>query len=142
MPRKQTRNTHWARQSATQRGYRSGLEATTADYLKKRKVAFGFETEKIKYTKPETNHTYTPDFVLTKKDGTVMYVETKGRFLYDDASKHLLIKEQHPELDIRFVFSSLNAKVGQSKRVTCAMWAEKHGYKYSHKTIPESWLKE
>lgn len=141
MPKKRTAN-HWTRQTALQRGYRSGLEATTADFLKKLGVSFGFETDKISYTKPASKHTYTPDFVLTKSDGSKMYVETKGRFLYDDARKHLLVKDQHPELDIRFVFSSLRAKVGSSKIVTCQAWCEKHGYKCAHKTIPESWLSE
>jgi hypothetical protein len=123
-------------------GFRSGLEAANAKRLEQLGVTFGFESEKIDYIKPSTKHTYTPDFVITKGNGEKMYVETKGRFLFEDAKKHLLIKEQHPELDIRFVFSSLNAKVGQSKVVTCKKWAEKHGYKYAHKTIPDEWLRE
>ena len=134
--------TPWARRTPQQLGYRSGLEATNAERLKKLGVTFSFESEKINYTKPSTKHTYTPDFVIIKSDGSKMYVETKGRFLFDDAKKHLLIKAQHPALDIRFVFSSLNAKVGQSKVTTCAVWAEKHGYKYAHKTIPDEWLNE
>lgn len=140
MPRAKTQ--HWAKQSAQARGYRSGLEATTSAYLKKLGVKFSYETEKISYTKPASNHTYKPDFLITKKDGTIMYVETKGRFLYDDAQKHLLVKAQHPELDIRFVFSSLNSKVGNSKIITCKAWCEKNGYLYAHKTIPKAWLSE
>lgn len=140
MPKAKTQ--HWAKRSAQARGFRSGLEATTADYLKKLGVSFGFETEKISYIKPESNHNYTPDFILKKKNGEKMYVETKGRFVYEDAQKHLLVRNQHPELDIRFVFSSLNSKVGNSKIVTCASWCEKHDYKYAHKTIPKAWLSE
>lgn len=135
-------NQHWARQSAQQRGFRSGLEASNADILDGLSVSYGFETEKINYTKPASNHTYTPDFVIKTRSGKKIYVETKGRFLYDDAKKHLLVKEQHPDLDIRFVFSSLNGKVGASKIMTCAKWCEKHGYLYAHKAIPDAWINE
>ncbi len=144
MPPKRSRggSTHWKRSDALARGYRSGLEADNADLLRKLKVTFGFETEKIKYFKPASHHTYTPDFVITTKSGKKIYVETKGRFLYADTQKHLLVKEQHPDLDIRFVFSSLNSKVGDSKIITCRSWAEKYGYPYAHKVIPKAWLAE
>ena len=48
------------RTMATTRGYRSGLEDKISDQLKEAGVAFEYETFKIKYTVPETLHTYTP----------------------------------------------------------------------------------
>ena len=45
-------------------------------------------------------HTYKPDWVLP--NGII--IEGKGRFTSYDRAKHLLIKEQQPNLDIRFVF--------------------------------------
>ena len=37
-------------------------------------------------------------------------IETKGRFTAADRRKHLLVRKQHPHLDIRFVFENSNAK--------------------------------
>ena len=94
------------RQDAIRKGYRSGLEDSTAEDLRGRRVGFTYEETKITYTKPASTHTYTPDFELSDSG---IIVETKGRFLPDDRKKHLLIREQHPELDIRFVFSNSKA---------------------------------
>jgi hypothetical protein len=51
-----------------------------------------------------------------------------------------LIREQHPELDIRFVFSNQNAKLYKNSPTSYAQWCEKHGFLYAHKAIPDSWL--
>ena len=69
-------------------------------------------------------------------------METKGRFTVSDRQKHLLIKEQQPELDIRFVFSNQNAKLYKGSKTTYAQWCEKNGFQYAHKTIPDDWLSE
>ena len=89
-----------------QAGYRSGLEEDTAAYLKKKKVKFTYEKEKIKWVDLKIR-TYTPDFVLA--NGII--VETKGRFISVDRRKHKEIKKQFPELDIRFVFANSRAKL-------------------------------
>ena len=128
------------RSLAIKKGFRSGLEDTVAEQLTKLNIEFEYEdkTNKIKYTKPATNHTYLPDFRLP--NGII--VESKGRFVLDDQKKHLLIKEQHPELDIRFVFSNSNTKLRKGSKTTYADWCIKHGIKYADKLIPESWIKE
>jgi len=79
-----------------------------------------------------------PDFKLP--NGII--VETKGRFVLADRKKHKLIKEQHPELDIRFVFSNSNTKISKKSKTTYGAWCEKLGILYADKTIPEEWLKE
>ena len=48
-------------------GFRSGLEESIAKELKDNRVVYEFEKTKLKYTKPQKIHTYTPDFHLTKK---------------------------------------------------------------------------
>ncbi len=63
-------------------------------------------------------------------------VETKGRFLTADRQKHILIKDQHPALDIRFVFSNPNTRISKQSKTTYAMWCETHGFLYAPKTIP------
>ena len=59
-----------------------------------------------------------------------------------DRKKHLLIKEQHPELDIRFVFSSSKAKLSKGSKTTYALWCTKNGFKFADRLIPRAWLKD
>ena len=119
-------------------GYRSGLEEVVADQLKAAGIAVEYESHKIRYVKPSRNATYTPDFMLP--NGII--IETKGRFVTQDRQKHLLIKEQHPELDIRFVFSNSRTKISKQSKTTYGMWCEKNGFRYADKLIPHYWLKE
>jgi hypothetical protein len=60
----------------------------------------------------------------------------------DDRQKHLLIKQQHPEYDIRFVFSNSKSKLNKESKTTYADWCNKHGFQYADKLIPVDWLKE
>jgi hypothetical protein len=85
---------------------------------------------------PERKAKYTPDFVLP--NGII--VETKGRFVVADRQKHLFVKAQHPELDIRFVFSNSKAKISKTSKTTYADWCTQHGFKYADKEIPNEWL--
>lgn len=97
-----------------------------------------FEQYKLKYIVPEREATYTPDFLL--KNGVL--IESKGIFDVEDRKKHLLIREQHPELDIRFVFSSSRAKLYKGSKTTYAEWCDKYGFQFADKLIPIGWLKE
>jgi hypothetical protein len=97
-----------------------------------------YETSKIKYTIPESNHVYTPDFILP--NGII--VETKGRFMIDDRKKHLLIRAQHPDKDIRFVFTRSATKLYKGARTTYADWCVKNNFKFADKCIPDSWFNE
>ncbi len=118
-------------------GFRSGLEKRTAAALKAQGIPFKYEELKIEYTKPERTSRYTPDFVIGD-----LIIELKGRFLTADRQKHILVKAQHPSLDIRFVFSNPQQKISKNSRTTYAMWCEKHGFQYAKETIPTAWLKE
>jgi len=120
-------------------GYRSGLEEEVADQLSRAGVAFEYEPKhgKIRYTKPARDSTYTPDFPLSDLG---FIVETKGRFTVEDRQKHLLIKEQHPDKDIRFVFSNSRARISKQSKTTYADWCSKHGFLYADKRIPAEWL--
>jgi hypothetical protein len=117
-------------------GYRSGLESKVSAQLNEAGVSFEYETFKIEYQVNETRK-YTPDFRLP--NGII--VETKGRFVAADRKKHLLVQQQHPDLDIRFVFSNSKAKLNKGAKSTYADWC-KHGFLYADKTIPEEWLDE
>lgn len=136
-----------ARQVGLKYGFRSGLEKQNADELKEIGVDFTYEEEAIEYVKPEKKSKYTADFrIYTRPDGTQrekpLIIETKGRFLLADRSKHLLIKRQHPDLDIRFVFNNPNAKISKQSKTTYATWCDKHGFLYAKGSVPLEWLLE
>ena len=120
-------------------GFRSGLEKRVADELNSQGISFSYEEMKIEYTRPARQSKYTPDFVLTNSG---IIVETKGRFMTDDRAKHLLLKAEHPHLDIRFVFSNPKQRISKASKTTYAMWCEKHGFKYAKGSIPAEWLRE
>lgn len=120
-------------------GYRSGLESSVGEQLAAAKVRWEYESERIPYIPKK--RTYTPDFII-KGEVSKMYIETKGRFLGSDRAKHLLIKEQYPQLDIRFVFTNPNQKLYKGAETTYGEWCEKHGFIFSKRSIPESWIRE
>ena len=126
------------RANAIKHGYRSGFEHNVSKQLKENKIKFGYETTVIDYIKPQTNHTYTIDFTLPNG----ILVETKGRWVIEDRKKHLLIKKQHPELDIRIVFMSGNTKIRKGSKTTYGMFCDKHDIKWAEKEIPTSWFSE
>jgi hypothetical protein len=127
---------------ARKHGYRSGLEDQISEQLKGTDNTWSYESEKLKYTIPERVATYTPDFILIKKNGEKMYIETKGRFTAIDRKKHLLVKTSNPGLDIRLLFQTPNNKLSKASKTTYANWADKNGYLWAAKEIPKEWLEE
>ena len=125
------------RANAIKHGYRSGFEHKVSDQLKEQKIKFEYETTVIDYIKPETQHKYTVDFTLPNG----ILVETKGRWVLEDRKKHLLIKKQHPKLDIRIVFQNPKGKIRKGSKTTYADFCEKHGIVWAEKEIPTDWLK-
>ena len=137
-PKKKGPWQNWKSKTGVAEGYRSGLEKINQDFMKSLGVPYGYESRKIPFTEPAKKRHYTPDFFL--KNGII--IETKGRFLSKDRQKHLLVKEQHPNLEIRFVFSRAEAAIYKGSKTTNAKWAEKHGFKWAEKLIPETWMRE
>jgi hypothetical protein len=115
--------------------YRSKFEENVAKALERKNVLFRYETLKIHYQKKRS--VYTPDFLLP--NGII--VETKGRFVASDRAKHLAVKTQNPEYDIRFVFER-NLTLSKVSKTTYTAWCDKHGFKWSIKEIPDEWIKE
>lgn len=118
-------------------GYRSGLESSIQEQLLELNIPVKYEQVKIEW-EDLMYRTYTPDFILP--NGII--VESKGRFTAEDRRKHLAVKAQHPELDIRFVFTNPKSKLAKGAKTTYGHWCDKHGYKYAAKLIPNEWLKE
>tara|TARA_R100000234_G_scaffold117395_1_gene95784 strand:+ start:5155 stop:5592 length:438 start_codon:yes stop_codon:yes gene_type:complete len=117
--------------------YRSGLEKNIAEFLKTKQKKVRYEKLKIEW-EDLRYRTYTPDFTL---DNGII-IETKGVFDSEDRRKHLQVQKQHPELDIRFVFTNLYAKLYKGSKTTYAQWCEKNNFLASHRIIPKEWLTE
>lgn len=107
---------------------RNKFEQKIERQLKKSKVPFKYESEKIPYV--IAGH-YIPDFIISTPSGK-MYIETKGHFRPDAKRKMAAVRRQHPELDIRLIFYSKKAKD--------IRWADKLGIPYAIDTIPPEWL--
>lgn len=118
--------------------FRSGLEDKVSKQLESKGIKADYELWKIPYVVPESTHSYCPDFILP--NGII--IETKGLFEAADRKKHLLIREQYPELDIRIVFSSSRSKIYKGSPTSYGEWAEKNGIMFADKLIPVEWLKE
>ena len=86
--------------------FRSKFEKRIASALSGAGAAFEYESIRLPFVK---SHSYTPDFVL--HNGIIL--EAKGRFISSDRAKHLLIKEQHPDYDIRFVFQRASNRLNR-----------------------------
>lgn len=130
------------RSHAIAKGYRSGLEEKLSRQIESAGLTVQYEQDKIEYVWPERTAKYTPDFKLPGKNGTTFFIEGKGVWTVEDRSKHLLIQQQHPQIDIRFVFSNQNARLYKGSPTSYAQWCDKHGFRYAHKTIPDEWLNE
>ena len=122
-------------------GYRSGLEETISQLLTDEGIAFEYEVDKITYEIPARIAKYTPDFKLSKPNG-FWYLETKGIWATADRAKHVLIKKQSPEIDIRFLFSNAQARLYKGSPTRYADYCDKHGFRWAHKTMPQDWLDE
>ena len=120
---------------------RSKLECEFEDILKKYDVQYAYEVTTIPYTVPESKHKYKVDWTI----GNGLLLETKG-YLSDhtERMKYRLLKEQYPDLDLRFIFANPRKLCGGTK-YTHAQWADKFGFKWCSIKDTEqiiSWCKE
>ena len=118
-------------------GYRSGLEERVAEELKTLGIPVLFETEVIEFEQPPKKRKYHPDFRLPNG----VLIETKGRFTSADRQKHIWIKQQKPEIDLRFVFSNSRSRIAKGSKTSYADWCNRYGFKFADRSIPREWLK-
>lgn len=103
-----------------------------------------YESEKFQWAPPFRK--YTPDFSFSKKAGGKMHIENKGYLRTQDITKMRNVRKQHPDLDIRFVFSKADKPLGPVRkdgtRQTHGGWAAANGYPYAEKFLPDEWIEE
>ena len=117
-------------------GFRSRFEFEFAQYLVKNKIKYNYEKDKFRYIVPIKS--YTPDFYLRDYG---FYLELKGNLDVTDRVKHLLVKEQNEDLDVRFIFPNSKKKIYKGSKTTYAVWCDRHGFLYADNRIPSIWLK-
>lgn len=122
--------------------YRSGLEQRFAQLLEGWGIdTTVYESAKLHYIQPASSHVYIPDFPMP--NGVVL--ELKGRLRAEDRKKHALLKQEYPELDIRFVFQRSSTHIAPKSPTTYADWADKLGIRYcdiSDTDTLKRWIKE
>lgn len=103
--------------------YRSKFEQTIGEF-------FGelaeHEPEKIYFIQPEKKRFYLPDFKL--KNG--IYVEAKGKFVASDRTKHIWLKEQHPDKRIVIIFQNANVKLSKKSKTSYGDWCSKNNIEW------------
>lgn len=129
---------------------RSGLEKKVGDDLIDRKVGFSYEANTYQWREilPRAECTscgekgtsflvrsYTPDFFLS--NGVIL--EVKGRFTSKDRKIAAAMKDQHPELDIRMVFSKDNW-LNRNHKNRYSDWCRSKGIKFVIGKVPEEWV--
>ena len=113
--------------------YRSGFEERVTNELDKRAIPYLYEVQSFEYV---TRSRYKPDLFLMND----VILELKGFWKPSDRRKHLAMKEQHPELDIRLVFQR-NNKLSKNSKTTYGDWCDKHGIQWCvWPNIPPDWL--
>lgn len=100
-------------------------------------LGIGYEYEPFSLEWYPDSKWYTPDFVLP--NGII--IEVKGRLTVHDRQKMLKVRDQHPELDIRFVFAVDN-KLNPSSKTRYSGWCAKHGFLYAFGSVPREWAEE
>ena len=132
--------------------YKSGFEVAVARALTERSCPFEYESIRVDYwleiprgycakclaRSPRINRVYTPDFVLPS--GVI--IEAKGKFSAADRKKHAAIKEQHPDLDLRLLFSH-NNWVTRKHKQRYSDWCARKDIKFHvGLNIPKEWLRK
>jgi len=124
-------------------GYKSGLEQLVAEQIKSCDFPLNYETKILNYIVPERAAKYTPDFVFTKKNGEIMYIETKGRWTSIDRLKMKHVLASNPGIDIRMVFQAPTQKISKGSKTTYESYANKLGITHvGKKIIPAEWFDE
>lgn len=125
---------------------RSKFEEDIARRLTASGCRFEYETDKIRFLQPAVKRLYNPDFKVFRPDGSFYYIEAKGLFSTADRKKHLMIAEQHPDLDIRLLFQAAENKISNTSQTTYAKWAESKGIPWAnggrYGKVPAEWLDE
>ncbi len=103
--------------------YRSRLEAKVAVLIPHAE----YESDKLTYIVPESKHKYLTDF----KIGPNSFIEVKGRLLPSERKKYLLVRQQNPEITLRFFFDKSENRIYKGSKTTYADWCDENGFEWT-----------
>lgn len=108
--------------------FASKYEAHLAEYFDKHGIVWEYEPIRIPW-QPSVRY-YKPDFKITLPSGETFYLEAKGYFDGSARGKMVMVKEQHPDLDIRLAFMDDTKIIGKSKTKskTYKEWADRYNF--------------
>jgi hypothetical protein len=119
---------------------RSGFERDIGQLLDREGFDFDYESTKFRYPFPipgayceycydesriHKDRIYTPDFVIGD-----IYLECKGKLTAAERKKFEAIRDEWPELDLRFLFMRDNW-LTKAHKSRYSDWAKRIGYPYS-----------
>lgn len=116
---------------------RSGYERKVMEFLESQGVEYGYETDYVHYTVPETKRRYIPDFRI----GNV-FIESKGLFTAQERRKMKLVLEQNPGLKIKILFQRDNC-IRKGSKTKYSTWCIKNGIDFAvspNGTVPTRWI--
>jgi hypothetical protein len=142
-------------------GFGSGFERTAYNLLKTSGVTFEYESDACKFqyiksihrglcsdcgsSKVGGQHEYTADFYVKNNSGKEYWVEIKGGgYSWTPATraKHILLRDQFPDKEIRFVFCNENALIKKGSKTTNKQWCKRYGFVCAGGKFPKAWLEE
>ncbi len=122
--------------------YRSNFEVDVAKELSRLKSRFK-KAFNVKYEEDTFSYVlyrnYTPDFKITRSDGSVLYIEAKGVLDRETRAKMLAARDCNPDASFALLFPgppSLSKKRAQEY----SRWCEKHSFEYAIGEIPAHWI--
>jgi hypothetical protein len=121
--------------------FRSKFERRVAWQLNRAGLKWTYEGTEIPYIRNGKVSKYHPDFHVNKR----FHLEVKGYFVGQarDRTKLVLVKQQHPDLDLRILFEREGHLVTPGSSMTYADWAEVNGIPWAGGgKVPEEWLEE
>jgi hypothetical protein len=117
--------------------FKSKLEEKVWARLKPSFPRVKYEPDKIKYTQPEVERTYTPDFKTGDKG---VYLEAKGKLDLDTRKKMLWFKASNPDVRVIFLFQNADNKLTKRSKTTYGEWATANGFEWLD--FRKNWLDE
>lgn len=119
--------------------FRSKFEASISKYLLSKGVQFTFERLTLPFVQPSKKRKYKPDF---KIEETSVVIEAKGYLTARDREKLLLVREQHPNVNLVLLFMDSRKRLNKRSPTSYADWCTKHGIPFAdfRSGIPDNWL--
>lgn len=122
--------------------YRSFFEVDVAKEITslKRRFKKKFDVEYEADTFPYSIHrNYSPDFKITRSDGSVVYIEAKGVLDRETKAKMLAARDCNPDVTFVLLFPPYPS-LSKKRAAEYSKWCERHGIDYAIGEVPARWL--